>query len=137
MPASIRATRLTPNLIVSSVEKSVEFYRDLLGFAVEQTVPPDGGGPLAFASLTNGPVRVFFNSTESAYAEHPAFAQQKIGGTLTQFLEVVDIKSAYESLKDRVKVVTPLHLQWYGVWEFNIADPDGYLITFAELDQKR
>jgi hypothetical protein len=26
----------------------------------------------------------------------------------------------------------PLKDQWYGMTEFSISDPDGYLITFAE-----
>jgi len=31
-----------------------------------------------------------------------------------------------------VKVLMPLVTQWYGMREFTIADPDGYVITFAE-----
>ena len=58
-----------------------------------------------------------------------------IGGTLTLFIEVVDIARAHESLKDRVKIVMPLEHKWYGVTEFAFEDPDGYLITFAERDQ--
>jgi uncharacterized glyoxalase superfamily protein PhnB len=41
-----------------------------------------------------------------------------------------------EPLHDRLKVagaiVMPLVTQWYGMKEFAIADPDGYVITFAE-----
>jgi hypothetical protein len=29
-------------------------------------------------------------------------------------------------------VAVPLFTQWYGMKEFVIADPDGYVITFAE-----
>jgi catechol 2,3-dioxygenase-like lactoylglutathione lyase family enzyme len=30
---------LTPNLVVSDIERSLSFYRDLLGFSVVTTVP--------------------------------------------------------------------------------------------------
>jgi hypothetical protein len=35
-------------------------------------------------------------------------------------------------LQPAVKVVMPLVTQWYGMREFAIEDPDGYVITFAE-----
>jgi catechol 2,3-dioxygenase-like lactoylglutathione lyase family enzyme len=126
-------TKLTPNLIVSDVGRSLAFYRDVLGFTVGATVPDDS--PYVFATVQSGPVEVFLNAPEPAIAEYPAFMGRPIGGTLTLFIEVVDIASAHESLKDRVKIVMPLEHKWYGVTEFAFEDPDGYLITFAERDQ--
>jgi len=126
-------TKLTPNLIVSDVGRSLAFYRDVLGFTVAATVPD--ASPYVFAIVQSGPVEVFLNAPEPAIAEYPAFKGRPIGGTLTLFIEVVDIARAHESLKDRVKVVMPLEHKWYGVTEFAFEDPDGYLITFAERDQ--
>jgi catechol 2,3-dioxygenase-like lactoylglutathione lyase family enzyme len=126
-------TKLTPNLIVSDVGRSLAFYRDVLGFTVGATVPD--ASPYVFASVQSGPVEVFLNAPEPAIAEYPAFKDRPIGGTLTLFIEVVDIARAHESLKDRVKIVMPLEHKWYGVTEFAFEDPDGYLITFAERDQ--
>jgi catechol 2,3-dioxygenase-like lactoylglutathione lyase family enzyme len=126
-------TKLTPNLIVSDVGRSLAFYRDVLGFTVGPTVPD--APPFVFAIVQSGPVEVFLNAPEPAIAEYPAFKDRPIGGTLTLFIEVVDIARAHESLKDRVKIVMPLEHKWYGVTEFAFEDPDGYLITFAERDQ--
>jgi catechol 2,3-dioxygenase-like lactoylglutathione lyase family enzyme len=126
-------TKLTPNLIVSDVGRSLAFYRDVLGFTVGPTVPD--AAPFVFAIVQSGPVEVFLNAPEPAIAEYPAFKDRPIGGTLTLFIEVVDIARAHESLKDRVKIVMPLEHKWYGVTEFAFEDPDGYLITFAERDQ--
>lgn len=121
---------LTPNLIVSDVARSVEFYRDVLGFTLGQTVPE--AAPYVFAIVESGPVRIFLNAPEPAIAEYPAFANRPIGGTLTLFIDVERIADVYADLKDRVKVVMPLEKKWYGVTEFAFSDPDGYLITFAE-----
>ncbi len=82
-------TKLTPNLIVSDVERSVRFYCDVLGFAVAATVPD--AAPYVFAIVQSGSVEVFLNAPEPAIAEYPAFKDRPIGGTLTLFIEVVDI----------------------------------------------
>jgi len=123
---------LTPNLIVSDVERSVAFYRDVLGFTLEQTVPD--ASPWVFAIVRSGPVEVYFNAPGPATDEYPAFKNRSIGGTLTLFIRMANIRAAYETLKARVNVVMPLEKKWYGVTEFACTDPDGYVITFAEQE---
>jgi catechol 2,3-dioxygenase-like lactoylglutathione lyase family enzyme len=130
MPHELK--KLTPNLVVSNVERSLAFYRDVLGFTVTATVPDEG--PLVFAALSSGPVEVFLNASEPAVAEYPAFKGRPLGGTLTLFIEVTNIHEAHASLQPRVKIVMPLEKKWYGVTEFAFEDPDGYLITFAERE---
>lgn len=132
MPHEMR--KLTPNLIVSDVARSVAFYRDLLGFTVEAAVPD--APPYLFASIQSGPVEIFLNAREPAIAEYPAFKDRPIGGTLTLFIEVAGVRTAYESLRSQVEIVMPLERKWYGSTEFAFKDPDGYLITFAERDQE-
>lgn len=122
--------KLTPNLVVSNVERSVAFYCDVLGFTLTQKVPDES--PLVFATVRSGDVEVFLNAPGPAIAEYPAFESRPIGGTLTLFMEVEGIESLHDGLAGRVNVVMPLERKWYGVTEFAIADPDGYVITFAE-----
>ena len=133
MPHELKS--LTPNLIVSSVERSLAFYRDILGFSVAATVPDQP--PYVFAIVQSGPVRVFLNAPEPAIAEYPAFKDRPIGGTLTLFIDVVNIRQVHDDLVDKVKIVMPLEHKWYGVTEFAFEDPDKYLITYAEPDQRQ
>jgi hypothetical protein len=42
-----------------------------------------------------------------------------------------DLDAAWELLKDAAPVVEPPTLREYGMREFLIRDPNGYLITFA------
>jgi lactoylglutathione lyase len=122
--------KLTPNLVVANVERSMAFYRDVLGFAVQATVPE--APPFVFAAVQSGVVEIFLNALDAAAAEYPAFKERTIGGTLTLFIDVTGIAAVYASLQNKVKVVMPLEKKWYGVTEFAFEDPDGYLITFAE-----
>lgn len=123
-------TKLTPNLIVSNVEQSVAFYRDVLGFSVAMTVPD--APPFVFAGVTSGPTEVFFNAIEAASEEYPSFKNQPIGGTLTLFFEVTEIEAAYAALAPKVRIVMPFEKKWYGMTEFAFLDPDGYIITYAQ-----
>lgn len=122
--------KLTPNLVVSDLQRSLEFYRDVLGFAVAMAVPDEP--PHVFAALRSGLVDIFLNARESAVSEYPAFRDRPLGGTLTLFIDVQGIHAVYDSLRSRVKIVMPLEKKWYGVTEFAFGDPDGYIITFAE-----
>ena len=122
--------KLTPNLIVSNVERSLAFYCDVLGFAKTATVPDQS--PYVFAAVQSGPVEIFFNARDVAIEEYPSLGNMPIGGTLTLYMEVSTVEKIYEALKGRVKVTMPLEKKFYGVTEFAFEDPDGYVITFAE-----
>jgi len=122
--------KLTPNLLVRDVSRSIAFYTEVLGFAKGMQVPD--APPLVFASVTNGQIEIFFNEVETATKEYPALAGRPIGTSGTMFIEVEGIDAFHEQLAGKVTVVKPLETMWYGMKEFAIADPDGYLITFAE-----
>ena len=131
MPYEIK--KLTPNLIVSSVEQSLAFYCDVLGFTQTDTVPETS--PYVFAIVQSGPVQIFFNAPGPAVHEYPALAGRPIGGTLTLYMEVSGVEKIYEALKGQVKVTMALEKKFYGVTEFAFEDPDGYVITFGERTQ--
>ena len=122
--------KLTPNLLVISVERSLAFYVDTLGFERGMTVPDQS--PLAFASVTSGALEIFFNDAATAVKEYPGFAGKPIGATGTLFIEVEGVDALHDRLKPGVKIVVPIVTQFYGMREFAIEDPDGYVITFAE-----
>lgn len=127
---------VTPNLIVANVERSMAFYRDVLGFSVSATVP-EGAGPYVFAWMQRDGVAVFLNSHDSV-EEHADLASRPIGGTATLFivLEADDLQSGVDamlaSVAGRAKVMMPMKDQFYGMREFGIEDPDGYVIFFAQ-----
>lgn len=128
---------VTPNLIVTDIDKSTAFYRDVLGFKVVTTVPD--AAPFAFVWLQRDDVSVFLNAQSSLMEEDvPALAGRPIGGTNTLFMSVEaesvenGIDRLFRSLEGRAKVAMPLKTQFYGMREFGIEDPDGYVIFFAQ-----
>jgi uncharacterized glyoxalase superfamily protein PhnB len=122
--------KLTPNLLVASVERSLAFYVDTLGFERGLTVPD--ASPFVFASVTSGDIEIFFNDAAAAVKELPVFAGTPIGCTGTLFIEVEGVDALHDRLKPLVTIVMPIVTQFYGMREFAFEDPDGYVITFAE-----
>jgi uncharacterized glyoxalase superfamily protein PhnB len=122
--------KLTPNLLVANVERSLAFYEGVLGFERGFTVPEQS--PFVFASVTGGPVEIFFNDATGAIKEYPAFGGKPIGATGTMYIEVEGVDALHDRLKATVPIVMPLVTQFYGMREFAIEDPDGYVITFAQ-----
>jgi uncharacterized glyoxalase superfamily protein PhnB len=132
---AMKFSDVTPNLVAASVERSLAFYRDVLGFSVTATVPETA--PFAFAWMQRDGVSVFLNSVESV-AEHAALASRAIGGTATLFITIdaadpaAGIDALFASIAPRAPVVMALKDQFYGMREFGIQDPDGYVIFFAQ-----
>ena len=128
--SSISFTDVTPNLVCADVQRSVEFYREFLGFSVTASVPETA--PHAFVWLQRDGVNVFLNALDAVRQEYPDIARRQLGGTGMLFITMTGIEPFYEAIKERVAVDTALHTTWYGMHEFVVQDPDGYVITFAE-----
>ena len=117
---------VTPNLIVTNVERSLAFYRDVLGFAVAATVPD--ASPLVFAWVQREGISVFLNSVESVRAEQPELAARPVeAGTIAEGVDAL-----FTTVEAHARVVMTLKDQFYGMREFAIEDPDGYVIVFAQ-----
>ena len=129
-------TDVTPNLIVSDIDRSTAFYRDVLGFSVVTTVPDHA--PFVFVWLRRDGVSVFLNALSGMKDDLPELGDRKIGGTNTMFMtleaESVDngIDALFRSVERNAQVLMPLKDQFYGMREFGITDPDGYVIFFAQ-----
>jgi uncharacterized glyoxalase superfamily protein PhnB len=125
-------TKHTPNLVVADLVRSLAFYRDLLGFTTIATVPD--AAPYVFAMLQRDGLELFLNDAaalrEDAHYSHAAESVGKSGVSL--YFDVTGVQALHDALKDKVTITAPLERKFYGVTEFGVNDPDGYLVTFAE-----
>ena len=123
--------KLTPNLVVRDVAASVEFYRSMFGAKMEKSVPE--AVPYVFASVVSGPVEIFFNDQQYVAKEYPAIAGPPLGGTLTLYIEVEDVRRLHDEVRAKGADITmPLTDQFYGMREFAMRDPDGWVLMFAQ-----
>jgi uncharacterized glyoxalase superfamily protein PhnB len=115
--------KITPNLVVRDVAASLRFYEQTLGLQRRVTVPDRE--PYIFVSVVSGSIEIFLNQDE-ARTRRPA-------GSMSLYIEM----SGLDQLLDRIKqhsitIEVPLNETFYGMREFAILDPDGYMIIFAE-----
>jgi catechol 2,3-dioxygenase-like lactoylglutathione lyase family enzyme len=129
-------TDVTPNLVVTDMAQSTAFYRDVLGFSVVTTVPDQV--PYVFVWLQRGGVSVFLNSRESVKEDLGTLATRPVGGTLTMFMTIEagtpeeGVDALFRTIDGKARVLMGLRNQFYGMREFAIEDPDGYVIIFAQ-----
>ena len=122
---------VTPNLVVSDIDRSTAFYRDVLGLPVFATVPPDAP-PFVFVWLQQGDVNIFLNDRKTVGDIDPHLAARPLGGAFTIYIRVTGVDAIWERVKDRAKIAEAINTKPYGMREFAIEDPDGYLITIAQ-----
>lgn len=133
--------KLTTNMMVEDVNRTVDFYNDILGFEFVMAVPENSqevvttrqkDQVLDFAMMKCGNVEMMF---EDISGNNSLFKGMHIGGSLTFYIEVDNIKELYGTLKEKVEVVKELHITFYGMEEFYIKDCNGYILAFAEKQE--
>ncbi len=127
---------LTPNLMVVDVNATANFYQQVFGFQVIESVPdmvePDSG-KWQFAILHLGGVTIMLQNQRTLVEDVPSFSSQPIGGTLTLYIEVEDVRSLFEKVESHVTLLKEgLYETFYGTTEFTMRDPNGYILTFAQ-----
>lgn len=122
--------KLTPNLFVNDVNKTIEFYKNVLGFELVLNVPE--AGQFDWAMMKCGSVELMFQSKASAVKDLPEFDKQPIGGSLLLYIDVADVVSLCNKVKEKTKIKKDIHDTFYGTKEFAMYDGDGYLLVFAQ-----
>ena len=130
MEMTMLLKRLTPNLMVKDVNRTIEFYEEFLGFELAQAVPETG--QFEWASMKCGDVEIMFQAESSLTQDIPALKETGIGGSLTFFIQMEGIEELYRRVKDKVAIVQEMHTTFYGTREFTMRDYNGYLLAFAE-----
>jgi len=125
--------KLTPNVMVEDVEKTIVFYRDVLGFETLTTVP--GDNETAFAIMQRDNVEVMFQSRKSLSENVPALTGASIGASQTFYIEVSGVDSLYRQVQGKAEIVVDMHDTFYGTREFYFRDVNGYILSFSEPRQ--
>jgi uncharacterized glyoxalase superfamily protein PhnB len=130
-PTTPRIRRLTPVLVVDSVEPCIRFWIDRFGFKSANEVP-GSDGKLVFASVEKDGVEVMYQTLSSVISEHPDDATDLSGHSTALFLTVDDL-DAVEKAVTGAPVVKPRHKTFYGSTELYVREPGGNMVGFAQM----
>ena len=65
--------------------------------------------------------------------QRPDLYHLRSGGVWDAYIRREGAKSFYEAVAGQVEIQMPLRQQVYGDWEFEVRDPNGYILVFSEL----
>ncbi len=131
MAAVPHLKRLTPVLVVESVEPCLAFWTDKLGFKAENQVPGPGG-KLVFASAQRDGIEVMYQTRESVVADQPGIARELDGRSIVLFVTVEDLDAVERAIAG-APVVKPRHKTFYGSTEVYVREPGGHVVGFAQM----
>ena len=118
------------NLGVEDVDKTIEFYREKLGFQVVMTVPEEGAS--LWGMVKRDDVTIMFQRLDSMKEEYKDIIVDKLDSAITFYIDVEDIQNLYDEIITNVSVYVDIHDTFYGAREFAIKDINGYRLVFAE-----
>jgi catechol 2,3-dioxygenase-like lactoylglutathione lyase family enzyme len=137
----LSAPKLTPELDVTNLDRSLAFYVAVLGFRVVFSRPED-----RFAYLDLDGVHLMLEELGGSGRYFSAAPMAHPYGRGVNFqIEVADVDALYERVRaGGFPVPIPLEDRWYrqdaienGNRQFVVADPDGYLLRFfTDLGQR-
>jgi len=124
-------TNMTTNLMVESVDKAIAFYKEVLGFSVEVSVPGKENA-LQFAILSKDKLMLMMQEKNNFIEEYPILATQKVCPSISLYITVDNFDEVYEEIKSKTPINTEIHTTFYGTREFAVVDADGYVIVLTE-----
>ena len=125
-PESFRAREMTASLTVKDLQKSVAWYRDLLGFIVDREMERDG--KLRAVALKAGAIRILLNQDDGARG----FDRVKGEGFSLQFITTQSVDDIANRIKSGGGALEtePADMPW-GVRAFRVRDPDGFKFAIS------
>ena len=109
--------------VVSDIDRSVAFYRDKLGFLVDQI----WGEPPSFAIADTPQASIMLKQAEAA----PQPNSRKLSGLWDVYIWVSDLEPTLHHMKQNGVAYSDPEDQEYGCREVTVTDPDGYIICFG------
>jgi catechol 2,3-dioxygenase-like lactoylglutathione lyase family enzyme len=116
-----------PTFLVADVAETARWYEDHLGFVTAGKFPPEP--PHAYASLQREGAEIMLLSL--AGYEEPDLSALRPSVMWDAYIRMRGVNSLYEALGGSDFIKMPLTHQSYGDWEFEVRDPNGYILVFG------
>ena len=119
--------KLEPMVYTTDIEKSIKFYRDVLGFEIEEFYPNNESPTWVCFRIGNDRFGIGKTFSDINHKLHP----RGVDGSGVQFyIRVDDVDRLYNELKSELEIIDDIGNKSWGDREFTFKDPNGYLISF-------
>ena len=123
-----RLTSAAPCFTVADVGGTMRWYAHKLRFEAH---PFPENEPHVFCILVRDQIEIMLQRIDGY--QKPDLYSERSGGVWDAYIRMRGVKEFYESIQDNVEILRPLEKQFYGDWEFEVKDPNGYVLVFSEL----
>jgi uncharacterized glyoxalase superfamily protein PhnB len=123
--------RLTPVLVVESVDECLPFWTERLGFTITNHVPAPDGSKI-FAILERDGIEVMYQSGASVLADGTMTQAELSGHSVGLFITVSSLDDVERRLAG-APVVKARHETFYGSTEIYVKEPGGNTVGFAQM----
>jgi hypothetical protein len=123
-----RLNSVTPCFPVADITSTMRWYQELLGF---EAFPFPKQEPHAFCILVRDHVEITLQRIEGY--RKPVLYHERSGGVWDAYIRMLGVREFYQTLKNKVEIIRPLQKQPYSDSEFEVKDPNGYVLVFSEL----
>lgn len=122
--------KLGPMFLVGDVERAARFYQEVLGAVLVASLPDEP--PYEWVSLKLGEVELMFWEVGAAAREYPGLEIPENPASFIAYIYVDGLDALYERVREAAEVLMAPVDQFYGMREFTIRDPFGFILTFAQ-----
>lgn len=125
-PETLRLRRVTPSFTVGDVDESLRFYRDVMGFVVDEIWEHEGRR--VGAALVAGSVTLLLSLDDGKAGADRAKGQ----GFRLHLSTAQDVDRLASNVEERGGTLNegPTDMPW-GARAFTVIDPDGFKLTVA------
>ena len=116
-----------PTFWVPDVARTARWYLEHLGFQTAGTFPKQE--PYAYASLMREAAEIMLLSLPDY--EKPDLSARRPDGLWDAYFRMNGVATFYDRVRGEPFVQMPLKHQPYGDWEFEVRDPNGYVLVFG------
>ncbi|HAA15790.1 MAG TPA: hypothetical protein DCE41_30405 [Cytophagales bacterium] len=120
---------ITLELMTDSVDDSVQFYEQVLGFD-PMASEVDEAGKKYWALVTKGSFRLSFKRTDRIKAEVDYLQNLEVGSSSCLCFQVENLTEVYAQVQAECKLLDHPHLTPCGTTQFSMQDNNGYILTF-------
>jgi len=126
--------KMTIELIVDDVLKTVEFYKNILNFQLINKVMDREKYSWALMNYKNS-IEIMFISRNSVLNEVNDYRAKEIVDDFILLIEMNEIKEFYESVKGKANLVKYIENTSYGTTEFAMRDINQTILMFTERNE--
>lgn len=123
----IRIRSAVPTFLVADIAATARWYESELGFTLAGQFPAQP--PYVFASLQRDGGELML--LDLANYQKPDLSERRPAGLWDAYFRMRGVADLYEAWKDKPFVKSPLIKRPYGDLEFEVRDPNGYILVFG------